>query len=190
MPAWQKGVWILICLSASWFLEDAKPLFRLAYDKWSHARVNLVLLGTTLAINTVFTVASVGVFVWIAENRVGLLHLVELPIWAELLLAFLLLDLVAQYVVHFLLHRVGWMWRFHMVHHSDVNVDATTGTRHHPVDYVMREAFALVTIVALGALRLLYRLSDCDDFLHIRHARERRGAAVVRPDAQLCLRDA
>ena len=142
MPTWQKAGWILVCLSASWALEDAKPLVRLGYDKWRHARTNFVLLFTTLAINTAFTVASVGVFAWISANQVGLLYLLELPV--RLVVAFLLLDLVGQYLVHFLLHKVGWMWKFHMVHHSDVNVDATTGTRHHPGDYVMREAFALV----------------------------------------------
>ena len=150
MPTWQKAAWILICLSASWALEDVKPLVRLAYNKWSHARINFVLLFTTLAINTAFTVASVSVFAWISANQVGLLYLVELPVWAKLVVAFLLLDLVGQYLIHFLLHKVGWMWKFHMVHHSDVNVDATTGTRHHPGDYVMREAFALVTIVVVG----------------------------------------
>lgn len=172
MPTWQKAGWILVCLSASWALEDAKPLVRLGYDKWRHARTNFVLLFTTLAINTAFTVASVGVFAWISANQVGLLYLLELPVWVRLVVAFLLLDLVGQYLVHFLLHKVGWMWKFHMVHHSDVNVDATTGTRHHPRDYVMREAFALVTIVVVGvpfAFYMLYRIATAF-FTYATHA--------------------
>ena len=43
MPTWQKAAWVLICLSAGWTLEDAKPLVRLAYSKWSHARTSFVL---------------------------------------------------------------------------------------------------------------------------------------------------
>ena len=96
MPTWQKAAWIFLCLSVSWTLEDAKPLVRLAYKKWRHARANFVLLITTLAINSAFTVASVGVFTWIAANEVGLLYSMELPEWAELIVAFLLLDLVGQ----------------------------------------------------------------------------------------------
>jgi sterol desaturase/sphingolipid hydroxylase (fatty acid hydroxylase superfamily) len=42
------------------------------------------------------------------------------------------------------------MWKFHMVHHSDLKVDATTGTRIHPGDYLFRELFAVATIVAVG----------------------------------------
>ena len=48
------------------------------------------------------------------------------------------------------------MWRFHMVHHSDTHVDATTGTRHHPGDYFMREVFGLVAIIILGAPLAFY----------------------------------
>ena len=61
-----------------------------------------------------------------------------------------------------MLHRVAWMWKFHMVHHSDTYVDATTGTRHHPGDYVLRECFALVGILLTGmpiAFYVFYRIA-------------------------------
>jgi len=53
------------------------------------------------------------------------------------------------------------MWRLHMVHHSDTHVDATTGTRHHPGDYITREVFALAAIIISGiplAYYLFYRI--------------------------------
>jgi|TARA_B110000914_G_scaffold210542_1_gene209810 sterol desaturase/sphingolipid hydroxylase (fatty acid hydroxylase superfamily) len=71
---------------------------------------------------------SVGAFVWIDAMQFGLLHLVVLPVWLEVLIAVMALDLFGQYVIHFMLHRVKWMWKMHMVHHSDTQVDATTGT--------------------------------------------------------------
>ena len=83
--------------------------------------------------------ATVGVFYWISESKIGLLQMIEFPLWAELLIAIMCLDLMAQYTVHYLLHKVSWMWKLHMVHHSDTKVDATTGTRHHPGDYLLRE---------------------------------------------------
>ena len=42
------------------------------------------------------------------------------------------------------------MWRLHIVHHSDKNVDASTGTRHHPFDFIIRETFALVAVIIMG----------------------------------------
>ena len=41
------------------------------------------------------------------------------------------------------MHRIKWMWKLHMVHHSETKVDATTGTRHHPGDYILREFIRL-----------------------------------------------
>jgi len=102
-------------------------------------------------INLIFGIATVGVFEWVQRNEIGLLFIFDLPIWAELLISVLLLELVAQYFVHYLLHRIKWMWKLHMVHHSDTSVDATTGTRHHPGDYILRELFALVAIILIGA---------------------------------------
>jgi len=103
----------------------------------------------------------VGVFTWIAKYEIGILYMMELPIWVELLIAVMFLDFMAQYFVHYLLHKVKWMWKFHMVHHSDSKVDATTGTRHHPGDYLLREVFAIVTVIFTGiplAFYLFYRI--------------------------------
>jgi len=151
MPAWQKLIWITSCLLISWIFEGNFPLFNFNYKKWRHAKVNIVFLSFTMVINVLFGVLTVGVFAFIAKNELGLLYLLELPVWLELMLAIAVLDFMAQYVVHYLLHKVKWMWKFHMIHHSDTKVDATTGTRHHPGDYVQRELFALLAIIITGA---------------------------------------
>lgn len=133
----------------------------LHYDKWKHSRLNLVLLATTMIINVLFGVATVGIFAWTSEHQFGIFRLLALPVWLELLLSVLVLDLIAQYFVHFLLHKVKFMWRFHMVHHSDTEVDVTTGTRHHPGDFIIRELFALLAILIFGmpvAFYLIYRI--------------------------------
>lgn len=172
MPSWQKLAWIFICLGISWVLEGAAPLAALNYKKWRHAGVNLVFLGTSLLINLLFTAATVGVFLWAKAHHFGLLYLVELPVWVELLLAVMLLDLVAQYFAHYLLHRVKWMWKFHLVHHSDTKVDATTGTRHHPGDYVVREVFSLAAVLVFGiplAYYIFYRIATIF-FTYLTHA--------------------
>lgn len=172
MPNWQKLVWILICLSFNWIIEAGMPLVKLNYQKWKHAGVNLVFLGTSLLVNVLFGLLTVGVFVWMAQAEFGLLYLVDLPIWVELLLAVMALDFAAQYLVHYLLHKVKWMWKFHMVHHSDTKVDATTGTRHHPGDYVLREVFALGAVLIMGmplAFYLFYRIATIF-FAYFTHA--------------------
>ena len=157
----QKLIWIVLCLSVFWLLEGIYPLSRKNYDKWKHARLNLILLGSTILINVLFGLATAKVFIWTGTNEIGFLHWISLPLWAEMILAVLLLDFLAQYVVHVLLHKVSFMWRFHMVHHSDTMLDVTTGTRHHPGDYMFRELFSLIAILITGmpiAFYLLYRI--------------------------------
>jgi len=81
-------------------------------------------------------------------------------------------DFFAQYVAHYMLHKFKWMWKMHMVHHSDTKVDATTGTRHHPGDYIIREIFALVVIIIMGvplAFYVFYRICTVF-FTYLTHA--------------------
>jgi len=161
MPSWQKLLWIFTCLSFNWIIEAVSPLFKFNYKKVKHVGVNMFFLFSDLMINVLFTLATAGIMIWASTNQIGLLHLIALPIWVELLISVLILDLVAQYGVHYLLHKVPWMWRFHMIHHSDTHVDATTGTRHHPGDYITREVFALTAILFTGiplAYYLFYRI--------------------------------
>jgi sterol desaturase/sphingolipid hydroxylase (fatty acid hydroxylase superfamily) len=161
MPSWQKLVWIFICISANWIVELIIPLVKFNYKKLKHAGVNMVFLAMDLSINLLFGVLTLGIFIWLNSNEFGLLYLIDLPIWIELLIAILALDFSAQYIVHYLLHKIPFMWRFHMVHHSDTTVDATSATRHHPGDYLMREVFALLVIILFGiplAYYLFYRM--------------------------------
>ena len=156
MPTWQKLAWVMACLALSWGLEALHPLVHLHYRKWRHAGVNGAFLLTSLVLNALFSVGTVAVAVWTAGRGFGLLHLVDLPVWAELILALVVLDLLAQYLAHVLLHQVPWMWRFHVVHHSDTKVDATTGVRLHPGDYAVREVFALLAVFVTGAPLAFY----------------------------------
>jgi sterol desaturase/sphingolipid hydroxylase (fatty acid hydroxylase superfamily) len=146
----QKFCWILVCLSFNWILEFIFPMVQLQYKKWKHDGVNLLFLSFTMAIHSLFALVTLGVFKWGQTNEFGLLYLVDMPPWIKLILAVLALDFVAQYFVHYLLHHVKWMWRFHIIHHSDSKVDATTATRHHPGDYIMRELFALAIVIVAG----------------------------------------
>ncbi len=150
MPTWMKAGWIFLVLSVFWIFEGYYQLVSFQYKKWKHAKVNFFLLALVMIINTVFGIATIGVFTWLNDSQFGLLHLIQAPVWVELLIAILVLDLIAQYGAHFLLHKVPTLWRLHIVHHSDKHVDATTGTRHHPIDFIFRETLALVAVIITG----------------------------------------
>ncbi len=172
LPSHYKLGWIFLCLSITWILEFATPLVKLNYNKWKHAGRNMIYLFASILINLLVGIASVGVFIWLDSNQFGVLNLFETNPWVELILAVMALDFVAQWFAHFLLHRISWMWKFHLIHHSDTAVDATTGTRHHPGDYFIREVFSLVTIVIFGiplAFYIFYRIATIL-FTYVTHA--------------------
>jgi sterol desaturase/sphingolipid hydroxylase (fatty acid hydroxylase superfamily) len=60
------------------------------------------------------------------------------------------LDL-AIYLQHVMFHAVPLLWRLHMVHHADLDFDATTGVRFHPVEIVLSAAIKLGAVMLLGA---------------------------------------
>lgn len=161
MPVWMKAGWVFFTLAFFWLLEGYYSFITKPYKKWKHAKVNFILLAFVMIINTLFGIATAGIFIWLNTSNFGLLNLFEAPIWLELLLSLLVLDFIAQYGVHYLLHKVPPLWRLHLVHHSDKNVDATTGTRHHPLDFIIRETFALIAVVIMGmpiAFYFFYRI--------------------------------
>jgi sterol desaturase/sphingolipid hydroxylase (fatty acid hydroxylase superfamily) len=143
-----------------WLLEGAVPLFRFEFRRGAHALVNLLFWSFTLAINFGFAFLIVGSADFTKAHRTGLLYLVELPAWAHVLAGLLLLDLVSAWLIHWIEHRVRWMWKFHLVHHSDRQVDVTTGLRHHPGEALFRAAFTVLAILVAGvpvAVVMLYQ---------------------------------
>ena len=156
MSDWQKLAWFLSCLFFCWLLESLIPLFRFDYDKLKHDAFNIALFVMNLVLVLPVAIALGMAALWSESSQVGLLYHVDFPVWAELLLAILFLDLVAQYTVHYLLHHVKWMWRLHIVHHADTHVDASSGTRHHPGDLAFRLVAASVAIVIFGIPAIFY----------------------------------
>ena len=87
----------------------------------------------------------------VAENHFGLLYLVDIPLWLQVILGVLLLDLIGAYFIHFVEHKVKWMWKFHLVHHTDTTIDVTSGLRHHPGETVFRILFTIIAVIVVGA---------------------------------------
>jgi sterol desaturase/sphingolipid hydroxylase (fatty acid hydroxylase superfamily) len=171
LPDVYKILWLALWLSVASVAELFIPLDNSKYSRLQHLKVNLFFLATTIAVNAVFSALLVKLLPVLSAMHFGLFYQVDLPLWIELIVALLILDLLAQYTIHYLLHNVSWLWRFHQVHHSDTHVTATTGTRHHPIDYFTRESFTLATVVLLGApmgIYMFYRLLTvfCTYFTH------------------------
>ncbi|HVZ25554.1 MAG TPA: sterol desaturase family protein [Sediminibacterium sp.] len=133
-----------------WILEGLIPRFHFNYHKWKHAGVNLFFTFTTILINFAFAVLIVRSCGWVSAHHWGLLQSVKMPLWLYLLAGLLLMDLVSAFSIHWIEHKIKWMWKFHIIHHADTHVDTTTANRHHPGESVFRAIFTLAGVCILG----------------------------------------
>ena len=62
MPVWMKAGWVFFVLTIFWILEGYYKLVFTKYNKWRHAKTNLILLAFVMLINVVFGIATVGIF--------------------------------------------------------------------------------------------------------------------------------
>lgn len=152
IPPAHRSVILVGGLALFMLLETGIPLSRERYAKWQHAGVNLFFTLTTVVVNFLMATVLLRASDWAVASQVGIMpQLPTMPLWASTLLGLLLLDLIGAYGAHWSEHRVRWMWRFHLIHHTDTHVDATTANRHHPGESVIRFAFTTVGVVLVGA---------------------------------------
>lgn len=136
-----------------WFIEGAIPLLPLRYkkNKLHHAAVNLFFTVMHLIIHTGFGVLIVLLADRAKETQTGLVYWLHLSVAGSLLLSALLLDFFGGWLSHLLEHKIPLFWRMHIIHHSDNNVDVTSGLRHHPLESIWRGLFFLLAILISGA---------------------------------------
>ena len=150
-----------------WIIENAVPLYRFTYNKWKHAGTNIFFTLTTILVNFPMAFILVKSADWAQDNQFGVLNwLPDMPIWLYTIVGMLLLDLIGAYFVHWAEHKVRWMWRFHLIHHTDTHVDTTSANRHHPGESVFRFVFTTMGAVIAGApMWLVFMYQSCSVLL-------------------------
>src|SRR5262249_32895171 len=138
---------VLLCM-ATW--ELCAPRRRLNVHRpvrWA-SNLGLVLIDAVVA-RLVLPMGAIGVALAAAEGQWGLFNNVDWPDWLAVALGVVILDLLI-YIQHVLFHALPILWRLHLVHHVDLDVDATTGIRFHPLEILLSLGIKLVAIILLG----------------------------------------
>jgi sterol desaturase/sphingolipid hydroxylase (fatty acid hydroxylase superfamily) len=113
--------------------------------------VNLGLVALDVAaVRLLLPAAMVSAALFAAEHGWGLFNHVAAPFWLAVLVAMVLLDL-GVWAQHLAMHKVAPLWRLHRVHHTDTDVDVTTGVRFHPFEILLSVVYKSLLVVALGA---------------------------------------
>jgi len=149
----QRMAFLVGGLLVFWIIEGSIPLVTMQYkkNKLRHATVNMGFTTIHLIIHTFLAILIIGLSDWCKAENFGFVYWVNAGIGGTILISFLTLDFFGGWLVHITEHKVPMLWRFHVVHHADNNVDVTTGLRHHPVESVLRGVFFFMGIFVSGA---------------------------------------
>ncbi|MEN8141673.1 MAG: sterol desaturase family protein [Thermodesulfobacteriota bacterium] len=110
--------------------------------------VPLAIINGTIY-HLLFTAALMALAAEVEASGTGLLNSWLAPGWLKILAAILILDFFI-YLWHLLTHSVPLLWRFHQVHHSDLNMDVTTGNRFHLGEFLVTGFIRLAVIYTFG----------------------------------------
>ncbi|HEX8188546.1 MAG TPA: sterol desaturase family protein [Pyrinomonadaceae bacterium] len=150
MPSWLSGALVLGAFGALVWLERRRPLREERESKPRRAVRNLAVAAAGAAALRLTEAPLAKRLTALVERKGwGLLKLARLPAWAEVAAAVVLLD-YTLYLWHVLTHRVPWLWRFHVVHHIDLDLDATTALRFHFAELAVSAPWRAAQILLVG----------------------------------------
>ncbi|MCL5745794.1 MAG: sterol desaturase family protein [Acidobacteria bacterium] len=140
------------------WLERRRPLRRPVEPKVRREARNLAIAGIgAAAVQLVETPVVRWLTPVVERRRWGLVKLVRMPVWMETALAVLFID-YSMYVWHILMHRIPLFWRFHLAHHTDLDLDASTALRFHFGELFISVPWRAVQILSIGVSPLAFSL--------------------------------
>ena len=131
-------------------IELIFPIFKRSaqtYKRW-FTNFTFVILNT-LVLRFFFPVLAASFAVICDQYNIGLFNYYNVSLLISMAASFLLLDL-GIWIQHLLFHRSNFLWRFHKIHHSDEEVDFTTGVRFHPIEIIISMICKLILLAIIG----------------------------------------
>lgn len=150
---WLAGLGILFwVLERIWPRHPEQPLFRTGLiSDLTYVIFNAHILGMVLAAATAGLIARwdglLTAWGWKQTFYIGFMN--DKPFWAQFLVLLLVFDFF-QWCIHNLLHRVGWLWEFHKVHHSIVEMDWIGDWRFHWGEILVYRGLLYVPAAVFG----------------------------------------
>ena len=157
------GTPVLVAVFIILFLAESKYQLR----KRVQSRIKRVIINfiVSLPAFVLLRIVFIPAMVWLASANqswhFGLNYFYPGPQWVKVIVAFLLLD-YSNYAWHILLHKLPFMWRFHLVHHTDLDLDVTTAFRFHFGELIASVFFRGAAILLIGVsptIVLIYEIA-------------------------------
>ncbi|MEO6219717.1 MAG: sterol desaturase family protein [Ginsengibacter sp.] len=150
------GIPVLVIIFWIFYLVESKfELRKRVQNKWQRFVINNVIsIPSLILLRFMFLPGMIWLTIENEKIHFGLNYLYELPAWLEAITAFIIFDYV-NYIWHILNHRIPLLWRFHLVHHTDHDLDVTTAIRFHFGELIGSLFFRGAFVFLSGASPLL-----------------------------------
>jgi len=147
---------LLACLfMALLWLQWRFPLRRHYFSVIKRLVRNFVLSISGFAIvRLVMLPIPLMLAVWAQRQHIGVLNWLPFPGWAAVIATFLLMD-YAYWWWHWANHMVPVFWRFHNVHHTDLDLDVSTAARFHFGEMIFSIGFLSLAVLVFGIAPLM-----------------------------------
>jgi len=167
VPEWLSVPLILSAFGALVLFERRRPLRRLTESKLTRDARNLAVAAAgAMALQLAERPVIAPLTAFVERRRWGLLKCARLAAWLEVTLAVVLLD-YTLYIWHYVAHKVEWLWRFHVVHHVDLDMDASTALRFHFAELALSVPWRAGQVMVIGVSPFAFSLWQTLLFLSI-----------------------
>lgn len=139
---------ILVVMFLWELIAPRRPFTTSKIIRW-FSNLGLVLIDS-IVVRLFFPTALAGIALLVQQRGWGLFNQFELPYLLKIIFSVLVLDFVI-YLQHIVFHSVPLFWRLHMVHHTDMDIDVTTGVRFHPIEIILSMGIKMIVVVLIGA---------------------------------------
>jgi sterol desaturase/sphingolipid hydroxylase (fatty acid hydroxylase superfamily) len=139
----------IFCIMICWEYFSPRRVQRFSRKKrWP---VNLGLAAFNMIIMRL-TIGGIAYLSAIAasDSSSGLLNRLAAPEWLAVTVSLLFLDF-AIYCQHIVSHKWSILWHLHQVHHTDLEFDATTAVRFHPIEIILSMIYKSACVYLIGA---------------------------------------
>ena len=134
---------------AAWELIAPRRVLTDSKKRRWFTNLSLVAINTAV-VRFSLPVLPVGMAYMAWERGWGILNMIVLPDWIRIFLAVIALDFII-YLQHVLFHFLPILWRIHRMHHTDLDLDVTSGNRFHPIEIVISIGIKLIAVALIGS---------------------------------------
>ncbi len=151
-----REIFLFILLFIFVIIEYSIPFIRFYYNKKKH-----ILLNSAFQLfHIIVAISFVGILNYVvhfdAFYHFGILQIIHIPFWLEVIFTVMFFDLFYQYLFHWMSHRIPIFWLLHTVHHSDTTMDSSTSFRRHPIEeFTYFFFFCFITLILGCSIELL-----------------------------------